>query len=112
MKTKEDLLASSQKHKLLIKKELTALSGKTTEVVKKLMIAGTVISSAYLLYKLFSDSEEVVVNEKEKSTKKTSSGLGRIGKVITQQAWLYILSESKQQIQEYLNKLDDNGNDS
>lgn len=111
MKTKKALLESSQQHKLLIKKELTALSNKTTGVARNLLIVGSVIGGAYLLYKSFSE-EEIVDDEREKSTKKIPSGLGRIGKVITQQAWLYILAESKHQIQGYLNKLDNNGDNS
>ena len=108
MKTKEALLESSKRHKFMLKNELMSISNKTTNVARNVLLIGGITTGAYLLYKLISDDESVEVEKSENKTiqKFTTSGIGRVGKVLINQALLFVLNESKNKIQEYLNEIE------
>lgn len=112
MKTKEALLKSSQQHKLMLKNELNTISNKTTHIARNVLIIGSIATGAYLLYKLLADDneeEEIVKEKKSSESGDFFSGIGRVAKVLTHQALLFILSESKSKIQEYLNEIEKDG---
>ena len=111
MKTREALIESSRQHKQFLKQELSSFAENTTNIAKKLAIIGAVAAGAYLFLRYITDDEEetkVVKNE----NRNNSSGWQRVGKVLAQQALLHLLSDSKNKIQEYLTKLeqDERGN--
>lgn len=116
MRSKAALLESTKQHKLMIKNELAVISNKTTNIARNVFIIGCIATGAYLLYKAFSieeDEKEIEVNKKKEVKRGNSfSGLGRIGKVLSHQALLFFLNESKNKIQEYLNDIEKDGADS
>lgn len=108
MKTKEALLESSKRHKLMLKNELLLISDKTTLVARNIAVIGGVVAGAYLLFKLISqeDTDSEVPEEKTSIKKFTPSGIGRVGKVLINQALMFVLNEIKNRIQEYLNEIE------
>ena len=106
MKTKAALLASSQQHKNSIKNELKVMSDNTTAVTQKILIAGGVVFGAYMLYKMFFEEYEVEQENKEGEKKKEEGSFARIGKVLSQQALLFLLHEGRERIQNYLDEIE------
>ena len=111
MKSKEALLASSEAHKISLKKEIHSITESTGDVLKKAAIAGGIALGAYIVYQLFSSEKpskkkknKAELSEAENDT--NNSAAKRVLKVLSQHAVLYLLKESKDQLSDYLNELE------
>ena len=108
MKTRDALLESSRQHKLALKKELEAMAVSTTNIAKKLAVIGAMAAGAYLLFQYFNEEEESDDEPSGNQSAKQSTGWRRVGKVLAHQAVLHVLNDSKNRIQEYLAKIEEN----
>lgn len=100
-RTKKQLIASSEIHRQKIKNELSSLTTRTNNLAQNALIGGMIAVAGIAVTKLL-----IGRKKKSKGNGKQSSGISRIGKVLAEQAMLYILTESRTRIMEYINSLE------
>lgn len=101
-RTKEQILKSSEQHRQSIRQELSNITSQTNDIAQKALIGGVIAALSFGLLKLLSRDTD----KKQIKRMAIQSGWSRVGKVLTHQAVLYILKESREKIMEYINSLE------